>query len=353
MELLDVPARCAGRGSSGRRRCRARRGRSTTGCRCAPEDQVAGLELADGDRRGLLVLRDRVVRQRLPAGLPRPHRQARAVPGARAGGAPAVGLADLGPGERDRGRGAARRGRGVGVGRRARGRVRVRRRASGRVSASGRVRASGSGSGSSEGAAAPRASCCAASWAASSAAASSAACCAAAAAAAAACCLEGLLALARQLDADVLQLRELADQPVPLGGVRRGLVLGGLGGGAGLVAGLPGLVLARPRRPRAPPRPGRRRPRRAWRPPGTRRSVPSIASSAFCSAEVLSSTSVTPSASTIAESAPRLGRELVRRDEGVRRTPRAGARRRLAPPRSAAGPHGRPWRPAGPRSARR
>ena len=83
------------------RRRRARR---------APEDQVTGLQRAQRDRRRLLVLRDRVVRagtSRRPA---RPPWSGRSSPRRRAGGAPAVGLADLGAGEGDRRRRRRRRG---------------------------------------------------------------------------------------------------------------------------------------------------------------------------------------------------------------------------------------------------
>ena len=57
------------------------------------------------------VLGDRVVRQRSATGLPGAHGQARAVPRARTGGGPLVGLPHLGLGERDRGLRAPRRRR--------------------------------------------------------------------------------------------------------------------------------------------------------------------------------------------------------------------------------------------------
>ena len=78
----------------------------------APEHQVAGPQLAGRDRGGLLVLRDRVVRQVGPARSPGAGGQAGAVPLIRTGGAPPVGLPDLGAGERDRGLGARPRRRG-------------------------------------------------------------------------------------------------------------------------------------------------------------------------------------------------------------------------------------------------
>ena len=109
-------ARCAARGSSARRRCRARRGRSSDGLADAPQNSRSpGWSSASEIGVDCCVLRHRVVRQRLPAGLPGAHRQAGAVPRVRAGGAPAVRLAELGAGEGDRGRGAAASG-GGGVG---------------------------------------------------------------------------------------------------------------------------------------------------------------------------------------------------------------------------------------------
>ena len=91
----------------------------------APEHQVAGRQLGGGDARRAGELRDRVVRQVLPALGPGARGEARAVPGVRAGGAPPVGVADLGGREGDR-----RRGAGAG-GRRARGGGRSARAAGG------------------------------------------------------------------------------------------------------------------------------------------------------------------------------------------------------------------------------
>ena len=56
-----------------------------------------GAGLGHRDRGAGVVLRDRVVRQRLAGRRPGPHGQPGAVPRARAGGAPAVGLAELRP----------------------------------------------------------------------------------------------------------------------------------------------------------------------------------------------------------------------------------------------------------------